>query len=376
MTKTPRASSRAASSISAASLRVVAPRPEDRPDRERRPATGRDRARSPCERPVSPSAIDADRDPHHPAAPAVGPQAREEIAARGDRRIEQVDDGRRLLEVRAHQAIASAQRADVADRESAGPAARGPGATVRTSAGPSRPAASGSCQSTSAPGRTIRIAIPSAAASRSAISSCRDLPQVYGPRIRGSRRAWRALVLTLRRRARRSDHRKAAHEDEAPDASGVHRLQEMTGGVDRVALMLGVACRRFPAAACTTTSAPATACGASAVDSDRRRPIPARADRQASRRGRCRARGRAPATISAPRNPRAPVTTTRRWSDAGATAAPGAPVDSRRAAASVRATSCFERGRSREEDARVETGEGPPVSTARWNSPIISASPG
>ena len=52
---------------------------------------------------------------------------------------------------------------------------------------PSRPGSDGSARSTSAPGRTIRVAMPSAAASRSTSSSWRDLPHVYAPSGRGFR---------------------------------------------------------------------------------------------------------------------------------------------------------------------------------------------
>src|SRR6185295_18254311 len=57
----------------------------------------------------------ADRDPHHPAGPAIGAQTRNEIAARHDRRIEEVDDGRRIIEVRRAPGDRVGAAANVAD---------------------------------------------------------------------------------------------------------------------------------------------------------------------------------------------------------------------------------------------------------------------
>ena len=49
---------------------------------------------------LNPAAQHADRDPQHPAVPALRAQARDEIAARRDGRVEQVDHPGRLVEMR------------------------------------------------------------------------------------------------------------------------------------------------------------------------------------------------------------------------------------------------------------------------------------
>ena len=64
-----------------------------------------------------------------------------------------------------------------------------------------------------------------------------ERPGIFRPR--------RALVLALPRRARRPEDRETAHKDETGNPCGVHRAQEMSGRVDRVALMRFVAAAHF-----------------------------------------------------------------------------------------------------------------------------------
>ena len=145
----------------------------------------------------------------------------------------------------------------------------------------------------SAPGRMIRVAIPSAAASRSTSSSCRHLPQVYGPKRRGSR--GRGVRSSWRSHGVRGglEHREAAHEHEPPDTGGVHRVQKVTGAHRSCCADARRSRPEVSAAACTTTSAPASASGGEAVAQVGDHPSVHLRIVRRSRRGRCPARAAA-----------------------------------------------------------------------------------
>ena len=113
--------------------------------------------------------------------------------------IEQVHDGRRLVEVRRAPGDRLGAPVDVADRDRQARTSQAevPAAEQAPAHQARQP---GSRQSTSAPGRMMRVAMPSAARLALASSSCRHLPQVYAPSGRESLGPRRALVLALPRR--------------------------------------------------------------------------------------------------------------------------------------------------------------------------------